>query len=297
MITKPGTLGLSTLLLLTLLIGSFTERAEAGSPWLWDRVLKQDMVSDAMRMPTALYIDTGKGIYYIVDSGKNRILSFGKDGDLLKIFNAGKALNIPYDMVKTNDKGVWVVERGRNALSYIDLKEKTVTPHTLHYQGILVYPDKIESKGEELFVLDKATGNILSYSTALKENTLFSCPQCPKGFVDFKIHNQKIWALDQANKTIRCFSLDGALVKTFPLDETVIFPVSLDIGPNGFIYVLDRQRRDIAVYDKNGVFKYRFLQRGITRGQLYYPTEIRFDPWGRLCVVDEGNAKVAIYKR
>ncbi len=297
MTTKSGILGLSILLLFTLHLSCFTKRAEAGSPWLWDRVLKQDMVSDAMKMPTALYIDTTKGIYYIVDSGKNRILSFSKDGDLLKIFNAGKALNIPYDMVKTDDKGVWVVEKGRNSLSYIDLKEKTVTPNTLHYKGTLVYPDKIESSGQKLFVLNKATGNIIRYSTALEADTLFTCPKCPRGFVDFKIHNQKMWALDQANRTIYCFTLDATLIKTFPLDMTVNFPVSLDIGPNGFLYVLDRQRRNIAVYDKDGIFKYRFLQRGITRGQLYYPTEIRFDPWGRLCVVDEGNAKVAIYKR
>ncbi len=297
MTTKSGTLSLIIPLLLSLFLSCFTERAEAGSPWVWDRVLKQDMVSDAMKMPTSLYIDTTKGIYYIVDSGKNRILSFARNGDLLKIFNAGKALKIPYDMTKTDEKGVWIVEKGRNALSYINLKEKRVIPNTLHYKGSLVYPDRIESSGGKLFVLNKATGNIIRYSTALKADTRFSCAKCPRGFVDFKIHDQKMWALDQANRTIYCFSLDTTLLKTFPLGKTVNFPVSLDIGPNGFFYVLDRQRRNIAVYDKNGVFKYRFLQRGITRGQLYYPTEIQFDPWGRLCVVDEGNAKVAIYKR
>jgi len=61
--------------------------------------------------------------------------------------------------------------------------------------------------------------------------------------------------------------------------------------------VLDRQQRNVVVYDKNGEFKYRFLEKGITRGQLYYPSEIRFDPWGELCLVDEGNGRVEIFKR
>ncbi len=288
---------LKAVLVLILVLGYQSERADAGSPWLWDRVLKQDMVQDAMKMPTALYIDADKELYYIVDSGRNRLLSFSRNGDLLNIFNAGKALSIPFDIVKNDADGLWIVEKGRNSLSYIALKEKKVTPNTLTYKGELVYPDRIEADSDILYVLNKATGNIISYSNKLEALNRFSCSECPWGFVDFKIHNQKLWALDQANKTIRCFNLNGKLIKTFELGKTVNFPVSLAIEQTGFMYVLDRQRRNIVVYDRNGVFKYRFLEKGIARGQLYYPSEIRFDPWGRLCLVDEGNARVEIFKR
>ncbi len=288
---------LKAVLILTLVMGYHMEKAAAASPWRWDRVLKQDLVKDAMMMPTALFIDANKELYYIVDSGHNRLLSFNRAGELLNIFNAGKALNIPFDMVKTDEKGIWIVEKGRNTLSYIDLKKKEVLPNTLTYKGELVYPDRLETDSDLLYVLNKATGNILSYSTKLAAINRFSCSECPWGFVDFKIHEQKIWALDQAKKTIRCFNLEGKLVKTFELGDSVNFPVSLAIGPTGFIYVLDRQRRNIAVYDRYGAFKYRFLEKGIARGQLYYPSEIRFDPWGELCLVDEGNARVEIFKR
>lgn len=288
---------LKAVLVFILVLGYHSEKANAASPWLWDRVLKQDMVQDAMKMPTALYIDADKELYYIVDSGRNRLLSFNRNGDLLSIFNAGKALSIPFDIVKNDADGVWIVEKGRNSLSYIALKEKKVTPNTLTYKGELVYPDRIEADSDILYVLNKATGNIISYSNKLEALNRFSCSECPWGFVDFKIHNQKLWALDQANKTIRCFNLNGKLIKTFELGKTVNFPVSLAIEKTGFMYVLDRQRRNIVVYDRNGVFKYRFLEKGIARGQLYYPSEIRFDPWGRLCMVDEGNARVEIFKR
>ncbi len=294
---KPPFRIITTAVILILVLGFYKEKANAASPWLWDRVLKQEKAADAMMMPTALFIDADKELYYVVDSGRNRLLSFNRKGELLNIFNAGKALSIPSDLVKTGEKGIWVVEKGRNSLSYIDLKKKKVTPNTLTYKDRLVYPERVEADSGLLYVLNKATGNIISYSKELAPLNRFSCSACPWGFVDFKIHKQMIWALDQAQKSIRCFNLEGRLVKTFELGKSVNFPVSLDIGPNGFIYVLDRQRRNIAVYDRNGTFKYRFLEKGIARGQLYYPNEIRFDPWGGLCLVDEGNARVEIFKR
>jgi len=270
-------------------------KVPAASGWAWESVLKQDRVQDAMQMPTALFVDAEKGHYYVVDSGRNRLLSFNRQGELLHIFNAGRALQTPFDMVKTGAGGLWVVEKGKNSLSYIDLKARKVTPATLYFRGALVYPDRIESAGPLLYVLDKATGAIISYSTDLAAKTRFSCSGC--GVVDFKIHGNRLWALDQQGKTVYRFRLDGTREAVIPLGDTVNFPVSLDIGPSGYIYVLDRHGRDIAVYDKDGIFKYRFLGKGISRGQLYYPVEIRFDPWGRLCVVDEGNARVEIFRR
>ncbi len=284
----------STLLMLS--IGCLAE-GKTASGWAWQRVLKQDRFQDAMQMPTAMFVDAEKGHYYVVDSGRNRLLSFNRQGELLHIFNAGRALQTPFDMVKTGVGGIWVVEKGKNSLSYIDLKARKVTPATLYYKGTLVYPDRVEAAGSLLYVLDKATGSIISYDRDLIAKTRFSCSGCGTGFVDFKIHGKRIWALDQQGKTVYRFRLDGTREAVIQLGDTVNFPVSLDIGPSGYIYVLDRHARDVAVYDKDGVFKYRFLGKGISRGQLYYPVEIRFDPWGGLCVVDEGNARVEIFTR
>jgi len=287
------------LLLLPLLLVLFYNIAgtQTGSPWQWNLVLKQDRAGDAMITPTALYIDPEKGIYYVVDSGRNRLLSFDRKGELLNIFTAGKELETPFDMTRTDEDGIWVVEKGRNSLSYIDLKNKKVTPNTLHYQDMLIYPDRLESEGGTLYVLDKATGDILQYGPDLQPGLRFACDDCPWGFVDFRIHEKRIWALDQRRKNIYRFTLDGKMEDKTALGETVNFPVSLAIGPAGYIYVLDRHGRNICVYDKGGEFKYRFLEKGIARGQLYYPTEIRFDPWGGLCVLDEGNSRVEIFVR
>lgn len=271
--------------------------AQAGSPWKWKLVLKQAKVGDAMVMPTSLFINPDKGIYYVVDSGKNRLLSFDRKGELLRILNAGKALDIPFDMASTKDNELWVVEKGKNSLSFIDLKAKKVVPNTLHYADQLVYPDRLESAAGLLYVLDKATGNILQYDAKLNPGVRFSSDDCPWGFVDFKIHDNDLWALDQRRKTISLFTLDGQLKEKIQLGGNLKFPISLAIGPSGYVYVLDRHGRRVSVHDKKGSFKYSFLSRGITRGQVYKPSEIRFDPWGGLCVVDEGNARVEVFER
>ncbi len=281
-----------------LLVLPATARQRNASGWQWSLALRQDKVSDAMQRPTALFIDAARGHYYVVDSGRNRLLSFDRGGELLHIFNAGKGLKTPYDMVRTGTGTIWVVEKGKNALSHIDLKARRVTPATLTYHGDLVYPDRIETADGLLYVLDKASGRIIAYDPdSLEAGASFSCPDCGAGFVDFKIHDRRLWALDRQDRTVCRFRPDGSLEKVLRLDDRLNFPVSLAIGPSGAIYILDRHGRDIVVYDRDGRFRYRFLDRGISRGQLSYPIEIRFDPWGGLCVVDEGNARVEIFRR
>lgn len=287
-----------SLLLVFLLCGIFSHKiAIAASPWQWDRVLKHNDASDSMVMPSSLFIDEKKELYYVVDSGKNRLISFDRTGKLVNSFNAGKALEIPFDMVKSGQNGIWVIEKGRNSLSFINFKEKKVTPNSLFYDGNKIYPERVEIWENQLYVLNKLKGDIISYSESLTPITRYECPSCPWGFVDFKIHKDRIWALDQANKTVQCFNFKGKIEKSFELGDTVVFPVSLDIGPAGYIYIVDRIKRNVAVYDKSGVYKYRFLEKGVARGQLKFPIEIRFDPWGGLCLVDEGNGKVEILKR
>lgn len=294
--TKLFPLSIYLFLTLLLLLLYNEVNAQERSPWKWNLVLKQNEVGDAMVMPTSLFIDPDKEQYYVVDSGKNRLLSFDRKGELLAIFSAGKELDNPYDMVRTKD-GIWVVEKGKNSLSYIDLKAKKVEPNTLHFHGRLIYPDRLESAGENLYVLDKATGDIVQYGPDLTPGVRFGCEDCPWGFVDFKVFDNELLALDQRKKVIYTFSLDGHLKEKMELGDSVNFPVSLAMGPSGFMYVLDRHSRSISVYDDNGEFKYSFLTKGSARGQIYYPYEIKFDPWGGLCVVDEGNSRVEVFTR
>ncbi len=271
--------------------------AQADAPWKWELDLKRDRVKDSIVSPTALLVDPQKELNYVVDSGKNRLLSFDKGGELVNIFTAGNSLQKPYDLARTDDGLIWVVEKGRNSLTRINLASKEAVPETVRYKGSLVYPDRLETSGNLLYLLDKGTGRIVSLTTELKPQNEFSCEDCSGGFVDFKVYDTFLYALDQNSKKISIFDMAGGLTESIELGDTVNFPVSLAKGPSGFIYVLDRHDRKIAVYDASGTFKYEFLNYGFSRSGLYYPVEIRFDMLGRLCVTDEGNARVMIFVR
>lgn len=267
------------------------------SAWSVSLSLKRDTIEDAMQMPSAVFVDKDGEKYYVVDSGKNRILSFDRSGNLLHVFKAGDTLEVPFDMVRTDDGTLWVVEKGKNSLTKIDLKAQKTLPKTLTSQGKTIFPHRLETDGKLLYVQDKASGDIIVYDDNLVEENRISCDSCTQGFFDFKVKDDTIWALDRLGKAVYSYTTSGVQKNMIQLGEEVVYPVSIAVGPSDYIYVLDRYSRDIAVYSPDGEFKYRFLQSGIASGQLYYPVEILFDPWEGLCVTDEGNARVEVYKR
>ncbi|MCK5227014.1 MAG: hypothetical protein KAK02_02350, partial [Desulfobulbaceae bacterium] len=124
------------------------------------------------------------------------------------------------------------------------------------------------------------------------------CKDCVEGFVDFKVKDRKVIALNQEQRRIYTFTDDGEEESTIDLDqENLGFPRSFDRDTSGSYYILDRHRGTVSVFNRNGKFSYSFLTHGQAQDQMYYPIELRFDPWGRLCIVDQGNARVQVYSR
>ena len=269
----------------------------AASPWLWDFALQKMDPSGQMNLPTAIFIDKDAARYYVVDGGNNRLISYDQKGKFLSAFTANNSLEKPFDLVREPGK-LWVVEKGKNSLTEIDLQEQKITPHKISHKGREVFPDRLDSHEGTLYLLDKASGSILALDKNMQTKNLFSCEDCKGGFVDFKIKNNKLWALEQAGKSVYKFLLNGTRESKIALEPSVVdFPRSLAVADNDSLYVLDRHRGTVVVFDSNGRFKYNFFEAGESRGKLYYPIEIQFDPWGKLCVVDEGNGRVQIFRQ
>ncbi|MEW6519019.1 MAG: hypothetical protein AB1461_06360 [Thermodesulfobacteriota bacterium] len=269
----------------------------AAEPWAWKATLDGAGSGQAIVMPTALYVDAERQRYYVVDSGGNRLLSFSREGTFLLAFTAEGKLQIPYDMVRESADVIWVVERGRNSLTSINIKAKEVVTHIIKDGEKVLVPDRLDYKNGIFYVLDKQSGQIALLGSDLALQKWLACPECTSGFVDFKLTNAGIWALDQLDKKVMQFDAEGKLIKQFDVGQQAEFPVSLAIGPADNVYVLDRHAADIDVFDPQGNFKYSFLAKGWSRGELYFPIEIVFDPWGGLCVVEEGNGRVEVFGR
>ena len=282
---------------MTVLLFGGPQPGYAAVTWQWLLSLKgQTSSGHSMRMPSALYCDQAHERYYVVDTGNNRLLSFNKDGKFIKEFDASGQLQSPFDMVKDREGHIWLIEKGRNSLTMIDLENKAVENHSLSYHGLTVFPNRLEYKDNIFYVLDKATGQVLKLDQDLKVTGRFAS-RGAMGFVDFKIRNGLLWALQRDAKAVLSFAMDGKPASSVVLEDVVRFPCSLEVGPSGIFYILDRHEGDVVVFDKKGRFRYRFLTPGQAQGRLYFPIELKFDPWGRLCIVEEGNGRVEVFAR
>lgn len=286
------------LFLATVLVLLSTSVASANGPWQWSESLYDNLRGDAMYMPSAIAFDKEANRYYVVDTGNSRLVSFDREGKLLKAFSADGRLKSPFDMVRLDDGRLWVVEKGRNSLTLIDVAAKKVTPNTLTDDGRLVFPDRLAYDDGKLYVLDRASGQVLRLNDDLTIAQHFGCAECPGVIVDFVVDHGTVWTISAMDKEVSHYGSDGKVLQTISLGDKVDFPVSLALGPaRATLYILDRHLHRVAVYGLDGSFQYDFLGLGKGDDQLYFPRQLRFDPWGNLCVVDEGNGRVEVFKR
>jgi DNA-binding beta-propeller fold protein YncE len=281
-----------------LLLGLFLLPAPvlAQAPWQWQMSLKVDS-PNSMYLPGAVAFDPASERYYVVDAGRNRLVSFGRDGALIRAFTADDRLKAPFDMVRLDDGKLWVVEKGRNSLTLIDIPAKVVKPQTVRDGKRQVFPDRIAQAGGRLYVLDRASGQVLRLAADLSVDQRYGCPDCIGGLADFVLAGGSVWALEPRGRKVFRFNDDGTVAQTISLGEEIEFAVSLAVEDGGLVYVLDRHQNSILAYSQDGRFRYRFLGPGHARGQVHFARQLRFDPWGRLCVVDEGGGRVEIFSR
>ncbi len=272
--------------------------AHAGrAPWHWLITLRGDASGKSMDMPYSLYVDPQNNRYYISDAYNNRLLSFSKKGKFLHSFSANGRLKLPLGMLHEPNGILWVVERGNNSLARINLKTHKIHLFHLSYKGIPLFLGRLHQYNGKLYILDKMTGNIYALDQDLHILKVFKYTGNGTGFIDFKVMRGGLWALEQETRTVYRFGLNGKLIEKIHLSKQMDFPYSLAVGPAGMIYIADRHKNCIFVFDGTGEFVYKFLSLGQDRGKVYYPAEIDFDPWGRLCVVEEGNGRVEVFGR
>jgi streptogramin lyase len=273
--------------------------ASAEGPWKWQyslNLLKGKMGNQVV-MPTALYVDEEKRRYYVVDAGGNSLHSFDLEGQYLNTFKPGEQLRQPYTMQRGVGEILWLVEKGRNTLTMVDFKNKSIVNKPLKIADRDVFPDRVVFSGGEAYVSDKLTGRLVVFDEEMRALREIVCRECRGGIKDFEIQADGIWVLDGLGKFIYRLSNTGEVRQKIDIGNEVSFPFAFALDLAGQFYVLDRHNGSIAVLDETGALKFRIMSKGHGHGNLYYPEDLLFDYWGRLCVVDSGNGRVEIYQR
>lgn len=286
------------ILALLVLMGPAPElKAETGP---WNFLMQLPARDSGLRLdrPIAIDVDNESRRYYVVDPVGGTLLSFDRDGKHLAAFNAGGSLKQPVALAKGRSGALWVIERSTNQVFRVNPSEQQVQRFDLRYaDGSLIFPARlaVDERGR-LLVLDRMRGTVVRLNDNLKVETIFAAESGGRGFVDFKIKSNGIWALDGLAGKVYRFT-DGAAPSVIPLNLAMEFPLSLEIDQAGQLYVLDRHAGTIVVFGAQGDFRHELLGRGKRHGKLWYPAQVLFDWEGRLCVVDEGNSRVDIFNR
>ncbi len=270
----------------------------AAGPWNYVRQLPAADSGVKLGLPSALSIDAVKQRYYVVDAEGGQLVSFDKDGKFLAAFNAGGELKTPLSMARTSSGALWAVNRASSELLYINPRQQKVQRFSPKYpDGAQILPAKVAVDGKNrLFLLDQRRGAVLQLDDNLSVVQQYSGGKEFKGFVDFKLKGQQIWALDGLSAAIHQFSVAGEVAGAVTL-EGLEFPVSLEVDSAGQFYVLDRHAGTVVVFGPSGDLRFSFLGKGKRHGQLWYAKELVFDWEEKLCVVDEGNGRIDILTR
>ncbi|MDX9709149.1 MAG: hypothetical protein RBT64_06310 [Trichloromonas sp.] len=286
------------ILALLVLLGAVPElKAETGP---WNFLMQLPTRDSGLRLdrPVAIDVDNESRRYYVVDPVGGTLLSFDRDGKHLAAFNAGGALKQPVALAKGRGGALWVIERSTNQVLRVNPSEQQVQRFDLRYaDGSLIFPARlaVDERGR-LLVLDRMRGTVVRLDDNLKVETIFAAQSGGRGFVDFKIKANGIWALDGLAGKVYRFT-DGAVPSVIPLKRAMEFPNSLEIDQGGQLYVLDRHAGTVVVFGAQGDFRHELFGRGKRHGKLWYPAQLLFDWEGRLCVADEGNSRVDIFNR
>lgn len=271
--------------------------AESTSGWNLKFAMSQDKTGLSLSGPASLFIDESAKRYYVVDTGNNRLVSYDYEGAPLQNFTGGGDLQRPVSMAKDPSGLLYVVDKGKGSFSIINLKNKSITPHVINHEGRRLITKKIRYLNGLLYVLDSVSGMIFAISDGDRVQTRFSCNSCVIGYADFQLAHDRLYAVKSSEGEVDIFNLKGEKEKAVVLVPKPQFPVSLAVNEIGEIFTVGRHTAEVAAYDTHGKLKYSFLERGEKLGNLNYPIEIQFDPWGRLCVVEEGNGRVSVFEQ
>ncbi|MFC1713262.1 NHL repeat-containing protein [Candidatus Poribacteria bacterium] len=106
----------------------------------------------------------------------------------------------------------------------------------------------------------------------------------------------QIYVSHIGKNALQLFNFRGEhLEDLYAPDETPFSPGRLCFDSQGNLYVVDKNKAEILVYDPAGDFKFRFGGRGKGEGKFRMISGIAVDSAGQICVADSRQASTQIF--
>lgn len=219
--------------------------------------------------PTGIDYDVARKEILIADTGNDRIIRLGKDGRFIgkhggfglsytgskKSEDSEDSLNNPYDVAAGGFSNFYISDYGNDRIAIYDSYKS--------YKGNL-FPKKNDRRNR----LNKPKGIVTDY-----ENNVWIVDGRSDLVYKISPHSTKLLEIGG-------FGYSEKQLKN---------PTQIDVGIDGSVYIADRGKSRIAVFDRLGSYKYEI------KDHLKAPTGVAVDSDGLLAVCDDSTNELSLY--
>ncbi len=257
-----------------------------------------------LNQPSSIFFDESKKRLYIADTFNHRLVSYDSDFNYISEFNAGGELSYPMSIVRNSREQFFVVGgTGKNELFFIDIPQKIFSRLEIKNAPAKenpILPGKLAiDKNDTLYIIDKGNGRILVVDSSGKYLREIKVEDKLVDFSDVSVDaDGNIYSLSTLEGKVYIFNNKGEVSSSFGKRGNGLqefeFPVSIAVGKNGFIYVLDQHKRSVLTFKKDGAFQFSFSKNEL--GELYEPYHVFTDMGNKIYITDRGNNRIQIFQ-
>ncbi len=219
--------------------------------------------------PSGIDYDVARKEILVADTGNDRIIRLGKDGRFIgkhggfglsytgskRSDESEDSLNNPYDVAAGGFSNFYISDYGNDRIAIYDSYKS--------YKGNL-FPKKNDRRNR----LNKPKGIVTDY-----ENNVWVVDGRSDLVYKISPHSTKILEIGG-------FGYSEKQLKN---------PTQIDVGIDGSVYIADRGKSRIAVFDRLGLYKYEI------KDHLKSPTGVAVDNDGLLAVCDDSTNELSLY--
>ena len=250
-----------------------------------------------------VFFDKNEQRLYITDAGRNCILAFDSNFELLSAFTGSEALNWPTSLVKDSRGRFFVAQPTEGSVVRIDVVKGEIQPIDFGSVPLErpIYPCNLAiGPFDDLYIVDSANERILIFDVNQKfvdEIKMYGA----QGLKDVKVDaSGRVYAVSTIDGSVHVYDMNGR--QLFRIGRrgnekgAFRFPVSLAVDQMGLIYVLDQHMNKVLVFSRRGEFLFDFSSLGWRQGELHYPSYIFIDRSDRIFIVDRQNTRISIFE-